>query len=160
MLNGALVFVSALLLMLALQIETTSDDLWGPKIAPVFLAGSMLALCFVMAVVTFLQKNSKNPEAETGSEAGFQSGDPAPVVKIVGVILLGFFYLYAISLIGYLASTAISLFLILRLFENTNLKKNAVISVVGATVFYLAFIQALGIYDPGLKIIELFYQEI
>jgi len=160
MLNGALVFVSALLLMLALQIETNPDDLWGPKIAPVFLAGSMLTLCFVTTVVTLLQKKSEKPDAGTGSDAGFQSEDPAPVVKIIGVILLGIFYFYAISLIGYLASTAISLFLILRLFENTNLKKNAVISVVGATVFYLAFIQALGIYDPGLKIIELFYQEI
>lgn len=155
--NLSLAIVSALFLVLAIQIETSADDLWGPKIAPLFLAGTMLILSVVAALGPILRKGppvSNYTEGDIEDSEPAPAADPVPVIKIVWVLLLGAFYFFAISMIGYLLSTVICLFLILLIFENTNLKKASLVAVVGAAVYYIAFIRVLGIYDPGFKALD------
>jgi len=151
--NLSLAIISALFLVLAIQIETTSEDLWGPKIAPLFLAGTLLILSIVASLGPIIRKGARETDEEVDQE---NSGEgPVPFFKIALVLILGVFYFFAISVLGYLISTIISLFLILLIFENSNLKKISIIAVVGSAIYYLIFIKLLGIFDPGFKILDI-----
>lgn len=156
--NLSIAVVSSLFLVLAIQIEATSDDLWGPKIAPLFLAGTMLIISVVAALGPIIRKSTTDSaELENAQDdpEGSLNRDPIPLFKITLIVLLGVLYFYAISLVGYLISTTVSLFLILMIFENTNLKKISAIAVIGAAFYYAAFIRVLGIHDPGFKLLEI-----
>lgn len=156
MVNICIAVIGSVFLVLAGLIETSSDDVWGPKIAPLALAGIMLVMGSGATLMTMIRKPASTGEASVSDQDPLDSKlDVVPHAKIALVLTLGIFYFYAITLIGYLPSTLIVLFLTLLIFENKNYKKVAAIAVVGAAIYYFAFIQALGIYDPGFGIVDL-----
>ena len=61
------------------------------------------------------------------------------ILKKVLLILITFLYLFLTNFIGYLTSTLLIIPLVLYIFENRNFKKNLVISISGALIYYIFF---------------------
>ena len=118
---------------------TTGEGVVGPKTAPTFLNIGIICLSILLIISSFSNKNSNEK---------LENIDLTLILKKVLLILIAFLYLFLTNFIGYLTSTLLIIPLILYIFENKNFKKNLVISISGALIYYIFFIKVLGLHNP------------
>ena len=111
---------------------TTGEGVVGPKTAPTFLNIGIICLSILLIISSFSNKNSNEK---------LEIIDLTLIFKKILLILISFLYLFLTNFIGYLTSTLLIIPLILYIFENKNLKKNLVISISGALIYYIFFIK-------------------
>ena len=118
---------------------TTGEGVVGPKTAPTFLNIGIICLSILLIISSFSNKNSNEK---------LENIDLTLILKKVLLILIAFLYLFLTNFIGYLTSTLLIIPLILYIFENKNFKKNLIISISGALIYYIFFIKILGLHNP------------
>lgn len=142
--SGLILLIVSLFLLVDIRFTefsdvTTGEGVVGPKTAPTFLNIGIICLSILLIISSFSNKN-------TGEH--LENFDLTLIFKKILLILIAFLYLFLTNFIGYLISTLLIIPLILYIFENKNLKKNLIVSVSGALIYYIFFIKILGLHNP------------
>lgn len=74
--------------------------------------------------------------------------------RIIPLMISSFVYAYLFQWFGYLVSTFLMLIPVLYLYGNKSIHKLLLISAVAASLYYLIFIKALGVFDAGGSVIN------
>ena len=75
--------------------------------------------------------------------------------RMFGVIVVGLIYVGLFYAVGYVASTAISMYLVMIVLGNSNSLKLATIAIFSAVIYQLIFMGMFGFYDPVGRVIDL-----
>ena len=142
--SGLILLIVSLFLLVDIRLTefsdvTTGEGVVGPKTAPTFLNIGIICLSILLIIGSFYNKDKSEQ---------FEKIELTLIFKKFLLILISFLYLFLTNFIGYLTSTFLIIPLILYIFENKNLKKNLVISVSGALIYYIFFIKILGLHNP------------
>ena len=142
--SGLILLIVSLFLLVDIRLTefsdvTTGEGVVGPKTAPTFLNIGIICLSILLIIGSFYNKDKSEQ---------LEKIELTPIFKKFLLILISFLYLFLTNFIGYLTSTFLIIPLILYIFENKNLKKNLVISVSGALIYYIFFIKILGLHNP------------
>jgi len=92
----------------------------------------------------------------------WQSGKPIMIeaqnrllfTRIIPLMISSFIYAYLFQWFGYLVSTFIILIPVLYLYGNRSIHKLLITSAIAASLYYLIFIKALGVFDAGGSVIN------
>lgn len=127
-------------------IESFGDDVVGPQFIPRITALTLALLglvLLVLSIVRFEGDSLKDPVADLVGSGFF-----AKVFFPLG--LTAIVYVTLFSQFGYFASTLVVTPIVLWIFGNRGIPKIILMTVVTALIFYLIFIQFLGVFDvPG-----------
>ena len=142
--SGLILLIVSLFLLVDIRLTefsdvTTGEGVVGPKTAPTFLNIGIICLSILLIIGSFYNKDKSEQ---------LEKIELTLIFKKFLLILISFVYLFLTNFIGYLTSTFLIIPLILYIFENKNLKKNLVISVSGALIYYIFFIKILGLHNP------------
>ena len=142
--SGLILLIVSLFLLVDIRLTefsdvTTGEGVVGPKTAPTFLNIGIICLSILLIIGSFYNKDKSEQ---------LEKIELTLIFKKFLLILISFLYLFLTNFIGYLTSTSLIIPLILYIFENKNLKKNLVISVSGALIYYIFFIKILGLHNP------------
>ena len=142
--SGLILLIVSLFLLVDIRLTefsdvTTGEGVVGPKTAPTFLNIGIICLSMLLIISSFYNKDKSEQ---------LEKIELTLIFKKFLLILISFVYLFLTNFIGYLTSTFLIIPLILYIFENKNLKKNLVISVSGALIYYIFFIKILGLHNP------------
>ena len=142
--SGLILLIVSLFLLVDIRLTefsdvTTGEGVVGPKTAPTFLNIGIICLSILLIIGSFYKKDKSEQ---------LEKIELTLIFKKFLLILISFLYLCLTNFIGYLTSTILIIPLILYIFENKNLKKNLVISVSGALIYYIFFIKILGLHNP------------
>ena len=142
--SGLILLIVSLFLLVDIRLTefsdvTTGEGVVGPKTAPTFLNIGIICLSILLIIGSFYNKDKSEQ---------LEKIELPLIFKKFLLILISFLYLFLTNFIGYLTSTILIIPLILYIFENKNLKKNLVISVSGALIYYIFFIKILGLHNP------------
>lgn len=142
--SGLILLIVSLFLLVDIRLTefsdvTTGEGVVGPKTAPTFLNIGIICLSILLIIGSFYNKDKSEQ---------LEKIELTLIFKKFLLILISFLYLFLTNFIGYLTSTILIIPLILYIFENKNLKKNLVISVSGALIYYIFFIKILGLHNP------------
>ena len=142
--SGLILLIVSLFLLVDIRLTefsdvTTGEGVVGPKTAPTFLNIGIICLSMLLIISSFYNKDKSEQ---------LEKIELTLIFKKFLLILISFLYLFLTNFIGYLTSTFLIIPLILYIFENKNLKKNLVISVSGALIYYIFFIKILGLHNP------------
>ena len=142
--SGLILLIVSLFLLVDIRLTefsdvTTGEGVVGPKTAPTFLNVGIICLSILLIIGSFYNKDKSEQ---------LEKIELTLIFKKFLLILISFLYLFLTNFIGYLTSTFLIIPLILYIFENKNLKKNLVISVSGAFIYYIFFIKILGLHNP------------
>ena len=142
--SGLILLIVSLFLLVDIRLTefsdvTTGEGVVGPKTAPTFLNIGIICLSILLIIGSFYNKDKSEQ---------LEKIQLTLIFKKFLLILISFVYLFLTNFIGYLTSTFLIIPLILYIFENKNLKKNLVISVSGALIYYIFFIKILGLHNP------------
>ena len=142
--SGLILLIVSLFLLVDIRLTefsdvTTGEGVVGPKTAPTFLNIGIICLSILLIIGSFYNKDKSEQ---------LEKIELTLIFKKLLLILISFLYLFLTNFIGYLTSTILIIPLILYIFENKNLKKNLVISVSGALIYYIFFIKILGLHNP------------
>ena len=142
--SGLILLIVSLFLLVDIRLTefsdvTTGEGVVGPKTAPTFLNIGIICLSILLIIGSFYNKDKSEQ---------LEKIELTLIFKKFLLILISFLYLFLTNFIGYLTSTFLIIPLILYIFENKNLKKNLVISVSGALIYYIFFIKILGLHNP------------
>ena len=142
--SGLILLIVSLFLLVDIRLTefsdvTTGEGVVGPKTAPTFLNVGIICLSILLIIGSFYNKDKSEQ---------LEKIELTLIFKKFLLILISFLYLFLTNFIGYLTSTFLIIPLILYIFENKNLKKNLVISVSGALIYYIFFIKILGLHNP------------
>ena len=142
--SGLILLIVSLFLLVDIRLTefsdvTTGEGVVGPKTAPTFLNIGIICLSILLIIGSFYNKDKSEQ---------LEKIELTLIFKKFLLILISFLYLFLTNFIGYLTSTFLIIPLILYIFENKNLKKNLVISISGALIYYTFFIKILGLHNP------------
>ena len=142
--SGLILLIVSLFLLVDIRLTefsdvTTGEGVVGPKTAPTFLNIGIICLSILLIIGSFYNKDKSEQ---------LEKIELTLIFKKFLLILISFVYLFLTNFIGYLTSTFLIIPFILYIFENKNLKKNLVISVSGALIYYIFFIKILGLHNP------------
>ncbi len=142
--SGLILLIVSLFLLVDIRLTefsdvTTGEGVVGPKTAPTFLNIGIIFLSILLIISSFYNKDKSEQ---------LEKIEPTLIFKKFLLIMISFLYLFLTNFIGYLTSTLLIIPLILYIFENKNLKKNLVISISGALIYYIFFIKILGLHNP------------
>ena len=142
--SGLILLIVSLFLLVDIRLTefsdvTTGEGVVGPKTAPTFLNIGIICLSIILIIGSFYNKDKSEQ---------LEKIELTLIFKKFLLILISFVYLFLTNFIGYLTSTFLIIPFILYIFENKNLKKNLVISVSGALIYYIFFIKILGLHNP------------
>lgn len=107
---------------------------------PFFVLGLMVILTLLLAIETFVLKNTSNEEEE----------DKFKDIKLgqfFGIILISAAYVAIIDIVGFFISTAVYLFVVMVGLKS-NLKWSIIVSVVFPIFLYLVFVLFLRVPVP------------
>ena len=147
--SAIILLIISLFLLIEIRLSefsdiSTGEGAIGPKSAPTYLNITIIILSLLLIFNYFFNKKNiiyKNSKF-----------DLHLIFKKVQLIASSFLYLFLTDLIGYLLSTFLIIPLLLFIFENKNIKKNLLISFVGALIYYVFFIKILGLHTPDPQI--------
>ena len=126
----------------------------GPGFVPAMIAGALAALGAVLAFNTAIQ-NRNAPTQTTTSETNSKRRNE--IVRLASCFAIGLGYIVAFRHFGYFVSTAAALLAMLILFGNKGARTLIARSIIGATVYYIAFVRLLNIYDPNDLVLSLIH---
>lgn len=139
-------------------IEFYQDEaLIGPRLVPMVIAGLIIGLGILEFAVTWMARNDKDDNGVPGNASEsklFTLSQPA-ISRMAAIIMLGFAYIWLFGATGYLISTTLVLGALLAVFGNRSVGKLAVLTLVGAAVYYAVFIKLMGIHDPPGWLIDI-----
>ena len=139
-------------LLQAHAIDSFQEDLIGPRLVPMEIAGMIIGLGVLQFVVAWM---GRNDAPKSGDDAGLPALSKPAIIRMAAIIAVGFAYLWLFEATGYLIATAIVLALLLVVFGTRSAGKVAVLTVGGATVYYILFIKLMGIFDPPGWLIDI-----
>jgi Tripartite tricarboxylate transporter TctB family len=147
-------------LYLAYTIKTFEEEiLVGPRLVPIAIAVLGISLGVLLFAVTWVGhvKSGKVVDSKlSGISDGKQSSlSKIAVLRMAAIIVLGFVYIWLFSATGYLIATAITMASLLVVFGIRPAGKVAVLTIGGTAVYYIIFIQLMGIYSPPGWLINL-----
>ena len=147
-------------LYLACSIESFEENtLVGPRLVPLMIAGLGIALGILQFVLIWMNQRRNDQEGsstDTDANKGKRTPlSPKAVFRMAAVIMIGFAYIWLFSATGYLLATAAVLAPLLVVFGTRNAGKVALLTIGGTTVYYILFIQLMGIYNPPGWLINL-----
>jgi len=152
----AVIAVGAVFLMLAQQIRTpryqsAAEAMVGPAMVPTAIAILIIALGALQAALVLLHRR-KMRAAATPAEAEpseFADFSPGVLLRLAAVVAIGFGYVWLLSVVGYVLSTAITLSLMLLLFRNRPSLGLLMAVALGTAAYYYLFIRLMGLYLPA-----------
>ncbi len=121
-----------------------------PWLFPAIVISMLAILCAIWLAILARHKN------ETASEPGLSEG----VFRAVALFAIMTFYALAMSPLGFLISTVISLSAISWLVGNRSILQIAVLSIVSPIALYLVATRLLAVSLPELSPIEFAYSRI
>ena len=141
--------ISLFCLSLAFSIESVFGSTLEMRMLPVFLSGTMVIISLLVIFkavkmpsdLLLSPKEIETMKAATGRMFG---------VIVVGLIYVGLFYA-----LGYVASTVISMYLVMLVLGNSNHFKLAAIAIFSAVIYQFIFMGMFGFYDPVGRLIDL-----
>jgi putative tricarboxylic transport membrane protein len=141
LLGAAVLFLSIVFLFATSQLPSAAlGDPLGPRAFP-FLIGGLLLIPAV-ALLT-------SPQAKTaGNDLAPAIGVWPRLIKMAGVFALAAVFFFALEKVGYVLSTPVFLFALLRLMYGDRYVLNAVVAITFTTVTYFMF-AFLGINLPA-----------
>lgn len=147
--GGLSLAISLFCLKLAFSIESVFGSTFEMRMLPVFLSGTM----FIISLLV-LFKAMNMPRELLVSPEEIQTMKIA-TARMFGVIFVGLIYVGLFYAVGYLASTAISMHLVMIVLGNSNHFKLATIAIFSAIVYQFIFMGMFGFYDPVGRLIDL-----
>lgn len=138
--NISLALIGVVALLASFDIPRDPDGRLGARVFPLIAAGSLVLL----GTIGFLA--DLKPAAKTGNEDEESKNN---LVQIFLLLVLSIFYIWLISKLGYLISTAITAPLILMLFGVYKRPFILIIAAIACPLIYHAiFFIGLGVYPP------------
>lgn len=141
--------ISLFCLSLAFSIESVFGSTFEMRMLPVFLSGTMVIISLLV-----LFKAMSMPRELLVSQEKIQTMKAA-TGRMFGVIVVGLIYVGLFYAVGYVASTAISMYLVMIVLGNSNSLKLATIAIFSAVIYQLIFMGMFGFYDPVGRVIDL-----
>lgn len=151
----AIMMVGAFFLMLAQQIRTpkyqsAAEAMVGPAMVPMAIAILIIALGALQVALALLSRGHRAGAAAPSDEEPSEFADfaPAMLLRLATVVAIGYGYIWLLSAVGYITSTAIVLTLMVLLFRNRP-SLGLLLTILGGTaVYYYLFIRLMGLYLP------------
>ena len=141
--------VSVFCLFLAFSIESVFGSTFEMRMLPVFLSGTMVLLSFMVIL-----KAVNMPKEFLISPKEIQIMRAA-TTRMFGVVIVGLVYIGLFYAVGYIAATAISMYLVMIVLGNSNHVKIAITAVLSAIIYQFTFMGMFGFYDPVGRLIDL-----
>lgn len=134
----ALLLIGICSVVVSLDIPKDPDGGLGARVFPMMSSGA-LVLLGVLGILSGI-KGYSNERKEKKGENFF--------LKITGLLVLSLFYVWIISKLGYLISTALVSPLILLLFGVRNLAGLLIAAIICPVVYHAVFFIGLGVFPP------------
>ena len=141
--------ISFLCLSIAFSIESVFGSTLEMRMLPVFLSGTMV---IISLLVIFKAVNMPSDLLVSAEEIETMK---AATGRMFGVIVVGLIYVGLFYALGYFASTAISMYLVMIVLGNSNHFKLAAIAIFSAVIYQFIFMGMFGFYDPVGRLIDL-----
>ena len=141
--------VSVFCLFLAFSIESVFGSTFEMRMLPVFLSGTMV---IISLLVLFKAMNMPSDLLVSPEEIETMQ---AATGRMFGVIGVGLIYVGLFYALGYITSTAISMYLVMIVLGNSNHFKLAAIAIFSAVIYQFIFMGMFGFYDPVGRLIDL-----
>ncbi len=148
------VLVGGFFAVLAMDIDPASDEIVGPRFAPLFLSVAMIALGILVSLIAWKRGGARALAGDADipeEEFGFRNSDVRRVAAVIGC---GFAYIILFILAGYLLATLISLVLILLAFGNVKIRTLVLLPVAAAVIYQFVFMGLMGLHDPAGSLID------
>ncbi len=147
--GGLGLVISLFCLSLAFSIESVFGSTLEMRMLPVFLSGTMV---IISLLVLFKAMNMSSELLVSPEEIETMK---AATGRMFGVIVVGLIYVGLFYALGYVVSTAISMYLVMIVLGNSNHLKLAAIAIFSAVIYQLIFMGMFGFYDPAGRLIDL-----
>ena len=141
--------ISFFCLSLAFSIESVFGSTLEMRMLPVFLSGTMV---IISLLVLFRAMNMPSDLLVSPEEMETMK---AATGRMFGVIGVGLIYVGLFYALGYITSTAISMYLVMIVLGNSNHFKLAAIAIFSAVIYQFIFMGMFGFYDPVGRLIDL-----
>jgi putative tricarboxylic transport membrane protein len=134
----ALLLIGVCAMAASMYIPRDLDGGLGARVFPMMSSGALILLG-ILGILAGLKEPTKKPKEEEGGNL---------LLQITLLLALSFFYVWLISKLGYLVSTALVSPLILMLFGIRNPLSLLIAAIVCPAVYHAIFFMGLGVYPP------------
>jgi putative tricarboxylic transport membrane protein len=134
----ALLLIGVCAMAASMYIPRDLDGGLGARVFPMMSSGALILLG-ILGIPAGLKEPTKKPKEKEGGNL---------LLQITLLLALSFFYVWLISKLGYLVSTALVSPLILMLFGIRNPLSLLIAAIVCPAVYHAIFFMGLGVYPP------------
>ena len=156
---AVVVAVGILGLCLADSIKSVQDEILGPRLLPMAIAGLGIGLGVLQLSMVWVRRcksiKAAGSTSSDGGDAKRRALSKPALFRMAVTIVIGFAYIWLFSATGYLIATALAMALLLVVFGTSSVGKVAVLTIGGTAAYYIIFIRLMGIYDPPGWLINL-----
>ena len=142
-----LIATGALVIHQSFQIPVTRVGGWGPRAFPVLAALGVLLAGLLVLITALRGAALPGTELETPSTAAPQAL-PAAVWAVLGLIALGFAYIWMLDKIGYLLATALVAPAAFALFGIRRPLTLVIVAIACPIAYQIVFFELLRVYPP------------
>ena len=136
-------------------VESSQEDLIGPRLVPSVFAIIAMMLAFLQFVTAFASRTDPPPIAVSADTdvrdelAGFGW------VRILLMFAVGAFYIWFFEAVGYIVSSLVVFLLLFFLFGRRNIGAIVLLTIGGTIAYYLIFVKLMGMHDPPGWLLDL-----
>jgi len=123
------------------------------SISPAFFPRLLAGLISLLGIILFIQSRRKGKLVE--KDEGVFTIESSVFRRIILITLISFFYVFVMQYIGYILSTFLFLFFVMKYFYKVALRTNLIISIALPIILNVAFRFGMNVVVPVGSIIEM-----
>jgi len=147
---GVFIYLSAL----SIDLSSWNEESISPRFVPFLLAFFIIGSGIFLIIQSFVSKKNTSENNKSSVESNEKQASDAPLydrLKVWFIIILSIVYLLIVEQFGFIITSILYLFFLLRIFYSKKIMKIGVIAVVATFVLFLIFEYVFNIKLPTIN---------